>query len=99
LREIVEEPEFVAARTELFDSAEEADRALFGATWALARAKNLSDYPSIGETPQGVVRAFKSRALPSLPSIVVYFTVSTDDQQINLHDVCGAIPLDDSAEE
>ena len=95
LRSLIEENGYETDCKEVFGTMPKADRALLGITWALARAIDLSEYPLVRETSAGTLRAAKTLPLVAIPAVVVYFTVSEDDQTVFLHGAAPAMPSDD----
>ena len=63
------------------------DRILHPNSWALAREHSFSKYPVVAILQsRGPLYAHKLPATPKLRAIVIYFTVSPDDETVTLHD-------------
>lgn len=82
-RPFTESEIFLKNCKELFGTHKHADSALEGAKVALGREEDLSKHELI-DVVTGL-RAYKSVDLPTIPQVVIYFTVS--DDRVHLHDI------------
>jgi hypothetical protein len=86
LRTIVQEKYFLATIERIFGDLRRADVALEGALQALSREPDLTIYPAIASTADGILRAYKSASFPAISGVVIYFIVDGKDV-VHLHDL------------
>ena len=95
LRSLSHQPAYDAHGIEIFGSAQKAEEALTAATLVIARHDQIAGYPIAAETNKGPLFAFKTRETEAFPGVVIYYTISPDNDQITLWDITPHLPDDE----